>query len=156
MLVVVCICKLSESGCLVVFCCEKNLRLAVSSNDEFEVFVTPDGDTVWNGQDESAPEYIHEILKKMQADAEDVSDSGAEAEDDDDDDGDMMPIQDKNLFAGPDSVRMPVAWISFFHAANCFCFVCMHEVGFMFGIYVCYIFFDMCIHYIFKYIYIYE
>lgn len=127
MLVVVYICTLSESGCLVVFCCEKqNLRLAVSSNDEFEVFVTPDGDTVWNGQDESAPEYIHEILKKMQADAGDNSDSDAEAEEEDDEGENMIPIQDSNLFAGSDSVRLPVAWIYFFMLQTVFVlYACM-------------------------------
>lgn len=89
------------------------LRLHASETDEFEVFVTPDGDTVWNGNDDSQPEYIMEILTKMRDEAKENDDS----EDDDDrekeEEEEVPPIQDGNLFAAPD-VRMPVAWIHYF------------------------------------------
>ena len=97
------------------------LRLHSSQTDEFEVFVTPDGDTVWNGNDDSEPEYIMEILKKMHNEAKENDDSDDDDDREKEEEEEVPPIQDGSLFVAPSSVRMPVAWIYFFlhHRISC-------------------------------------
>ncbi|CAL1137754.1 unnamed protein product [Cladocopium goreaui] len=83
--------------------------LHCSGDDEFEIFVTNDGDTVWNGKEtdpenETDPEYVHETLQKMQAEAQKEEDSDEE-DGNDEQDEDVMPIQDRDsMFAAEDDV----------------------------------------------------
>ena len=81
-------------------------RLIAASDDEFEVFVTADGDTVWNGKDQD-PEYVHKILEQMREEAadKDVGDENASEDD-------LQPLQDNDMFAPEEpEVRVPVPWI---------------------------------------------
>eukprot|EP00435_Cladocopium_sp_Y103_P075818 s11_g66.t1 len=74
-------------------------RLHASESDEFEVYVTPDGDTVWNGSDDTNPEYIADIVTKMREEAqEDGESAGGDDDGDRFDDEDMAPIKDEELF----------------------------------------------------------
>ena len=71
--------------------------------------MTNDGDTVWNGKEtdpenETDPEYVHETLQKMQAEAQKEEDSDEE-DGNDEQDEDVMPIQDRDYVCsrGPNS-----------------------------------------------------
>ena len=72
--------------------------------------MTNDGDTVWNGKEtdpenETDPEYVHETLQKVQAEAQKEEDSDEE-DGNDEQDEDVMPIQDRDsMFAA--EVRIP-------------------------------------------------
>ena len=81
-------------------------RLIAASDDEFEVFVTADGDTVWNGKEQD-PEYVYKILEQMREEAadKDVGDENASEDD-------LQALQDNDMFAPEEpEVRVPVPWI---------------------------------------------
>lgn len=80
-------------------------RLIAASDDEFEVFVTADGDTVWNGKEQD-PEYVYKILEQMREEAADKDEEASE-----DQDG-LQPLQDQDMFPAEEpDVRVPVPWI---------------------------------------------
>ena len=84
------------------------LRLHAAADDEFDIFVSNDGDTVWNGKEteddqQADPEYVHEILQKMQTEAQ-QQDSDEEDMEDDREDEEALPLQDA-MFAP--MVRLP-------------------------------------------------
>lgn len=82
------------------------MRLDVNSEDEFEIFHTHDGDTVWNAKSEQEPQYVHKLLEKLQADAKEMQAESVELSSEAED---HPPIKDSEMFAEP-SVRLPAAW----------------------------------------------
>ena len=108
------------NGFSVYVSCFNLQRLIVADDDEFEVFVTADGDTVWSGKETQAPEYCYLILEQMRADAEEQR--GEEDEENADDE--PPPLQDGDMFApGAPDVRIPAPW-------TCSLFFCFSVLSF--------------------------
>eukprot|EP00435_Cladocopium_sp_Y103_P022815 s3933_g5.t1 len=82
-------------------------KLHAADDDDFEIFVTNDGDTVWNGKDtdeDVAPEYVHEILQKMQQEAQENDSDDEEGRDEEED---KLPLQDDASLYPVSEVRIP-------------------------------------------------
>ena len=86
------------------------LRVDGADGDEndYELFCTKDGDTVWNNNEAEHPEYVWELFEKLQAQAQqDPSVLGPSSE------ATVEPIKDEEVFAASSSLcRIPaVTWL---------------------------------------------
>ena len=71
-----------------------------TGQDDYEIFGTPDGETVWNNDDKEEPEYIYMLFEKTKSELQ--QESGLF-----EDDSEAPPLQDAAMDGALSLVRIP-------------------------------------------------
>ena len=81
------------------------LRLPTDGAEDYEIFGSTDGETVWNNSESQDPQYVFKLFEELREKLSHETDELVEEEDDDD----VAPIQDLSS-APASSVRIPEPW----------------------------------------------